>query len=211
MGVGDPNYETAIKLKIASVGEKRHLDRLVNDGDAEVRSAVARRGFKEHLDKLVHDHHWFVRLHVAENGQKEHLDKLVHDPEDSVRRSVARKGFIDHLPILLADPNDVNRIVAIRNSPSYVLTNFMQSTSEKHPDKEISDRIADTADAIFLDHEHSYFRPPELDRAMVRNQNVYPHTVKRIARSTTDPRTMDELSKHPDPEVRSIIDERRNR
>lgn len=93
-----------IKMKLIGVGQKHHLDKIVNDPDWRVRAEVARRGFKEHLDKLVNDPDVIVRAEVADAGHPEHLDKLVNDPNENVRWVVATKTMDrEHLKKLASD------------------------------------------------------------------------------------------------------------
>lgn len=103
--------EYDLKRKIIEIGQKHHLDKLVDDPDPGVRAMVADRGYKEHLDKLVDDPHPTVREVVilpdknsmTTRPHKEHLDKLVKDSSADVRRRVARYGNDEHRDILVND------------------------------------------------------------------------------------------------------------
>jgi len=67
--------------------DKLVLDKLINDGDCDVRIAVAKQGYG--LNKLINDENWIVREAVAEQGYG--LDKLIDDPDSEVRAVVMKK------------------------------------------------------------------------------------------------------------------------
>ena len=69
--------------------DKLVLDKLINDGDCDVRIAVAKQGYG--LNKLINDEHYFVRRAVAEQGYG--LNKLIKDEDWLVRRAVAEQGY----------------------------------------------------------------------------------------------------------------------
>lgn len=93
--------EKRLKLRIAKIGQKRHLDRLIDDRDPDVRKAVAERGFEEHLDKLVDDQDILVKSAVINHGHERHLKKIsARDPGMAhmiVRHPKATKEVLDDL------------------------------------------------------------------------------------------------------------------
>lgn len=93
----------SLMSKIAEVGNKKHLDKLLSADvvPGSIRAAIAKRGFKEHLDKLVNDPNPLVRSMVATHGHPEHLDKLVDDPSSGVVMRVAGHGR----------PQDMNKLI----------------------------------------------------------------------------------------------------
>lgn len=128
-----------IKMKITQMGQKHHLDKLVDDEHYAVRSAIAVRGFKEHLDRLVHDDHPDVRMSVASHGHQDHLDKLVHDPSPEVRKVVAKKGSVANLEKLKDDPDFYVHQAIIHRGIKHINDRYID-----HPDQEIRQELAST-------------------------------------------------------------------
>lgn len=111
-----------VKAKIIKVGQKRHLDELIDDPNPAIRKLVAKRGFKEHLDKLIGDKDLIVRAGVAESGNYDHLKQLAKDPSEYVRSAVARRNNLKINDILVKDPNSIVRagVASVTTDPSHI-------------------------------------------------------------------------------------------
>ena len=86
-----------------------NLDKLINDPDPHVRTAVAEKGYG--LDKLINDKDPDVRLAVAKQGYS--LDILINDKNEYVRAEVAKQGY--GLDKLINDKDWWVRIIASEN------------------------------------------------------------------------------------------------
>lgn len=198
----DANTELRLKLKIAKVGQKHHLDRLINDDDPRVREAVADRGFKEHLDKLVNDPNSWVRSTVANHGHPEHLEKLITDPERRVRSTVASAGNEDQRLHLMMDDDDAVRMVAVAGANEDTRHRFLTQTADELVSYRELPKIQNQIERIR--HTTSALNE-RMALAIAKNRNAHMTTHKALAYTTPHTSVMDHLSYHPDSEVRSTL------
>lgn len=123
--VRDEEDTQALKLTLARVGHKHHLDRLVDVNDVAVKQAVADRGYKEHLDRLVDtmDHGWMMggetlAPNILRHGYDEHAVKLMSSGNFMIRNAVARfSNNPEHLKKIANNPwedHAPNKMIAQR-------------------------------------------------------------------------------------------------
>ncbi len=104
-----------------NTSHKKYLDKLVNDKDHKVRAAVANNpnATKEHFDKLVNDKSEHVRKAVLVNSpHKEHIDKLNSDESPNIRANIVHTNKNDNekLGKFINDPDDFVRLNVARNT-----------------------------------------------------------------------------------------------
>lgn len=183
-----------LKLKIAEVGQKHHLDRLVDDPDYVVRATVAYSGrHQDHLDKLVHDPNSKVREAVAMVGNDSNRNKLVKDRDHSVRMVVASHGNQQHVYSLLYDPAPHVRNQAFRKSSDATLFKFFKSTAEEHS----KHKMMVDEHARLLIHNNAAEHSDDMLSAIIDNHNVSLYTKSILAKKVSSEDHLEKLSKHP--------------
>lgn len=207
---GKTSSDIKLKVKIAKMGQKHHLDKLVDDPSAQVRLSVAKRGFPDHLEKYVDDPNYNVRREVAINGSLHQRMKLA-DKEDHPEVVAKLIWHKDSKSV----PTVMKRLSVNPNLPRSEKMNLATWASiwSKSLSGEINTRYKPTLDILSNDRSHevrgkvaeqSPFKEHQ-DKLINDHDKYVRHCAAAAIARAGYKDHLDKLVDHPEPYVRHLV------